>query len=70
MNNSRAAGSLCVRGEYTTSLGRYVKKFEPDEKIARFVKGQASIILVACTFILKAAINKPWEIRFAPMDVT
>ena len=53
-------------GQYTTSLGRYAKKFEPDEKIARFVKGQASIILEGCTFRLKAAIDK---LKKTPFDV-
>jgi hypothetical protein len=45
-------------GQYTTSLGIYAKKFELDEKFARFVKGQASIILEEGTFRPKAAIDK------------
>jgi hypothetical protein len=61
VNNSRAAGSLCVRGEYTTSSGRYAKKFEPDEKIAMFLKGQASITLNAHVFHPKTAMDELWK---------
>ncbi len=61
MNNSRAAGSLCIRGKYTTSLRIYVKKFEPGGKIATFIKGQASITLNAHAFHRKTAIDKLWK---------